>query len=47
MVDDGETREEATIREAMEEAFNLPNKDETEKAYQWLKRNVPKGKTVS
>ncbi|KII63408.1 ADP-ribose pyrophosphatase, mitochondrial [Thelohanellus kitauei] len=43
MIDNGETAEQATIREAMEEIFNIPDSALRDRAHKWLIRNVPKG----
>lgn len=43
MVDNGETLEEAMVREAAEEVFDLEEDDLRLQAVEWLKRNVPKG----
>ncbi|KAF1741747.1 hypothetical protein MXB_5005, partial [Myxobolus squamalis] len=43
MVDDGETKVQAMIREATEEVLNLTNADELSRGISWLERNIPKG----
>uniref|UniRef100_A0A6B2FYI7 ADP-ribose pyrophosphatase, mitochondrial (Trinotate prediction) n=1 Tax=Myxobolus squamalis TaxID=59785 RepID=A0A6B2FYI7_MYXSQ len=43
MVDNGETKVQAMIREAAEEVLNLKNSDELSRGISWLERNIPKG----
>uniref|UniRef100_A0A6B2G748 ADP-ribose pyrophosphatase, mitochondrial (Trinotate prediction) n=1 Tax=Myxobolus squamalis TaxID=59785 RepID=A0A6B2G748_MYXSQ len=43
MVDNGETKEQAMIRESTEEVLNLQREDEVIRGVNWLKRNIPKG----